>query len=221
MITATDFKVNILVEYQSWMFSNMPTRTLVYLMENSEDEDIKLPPIKLPEPDPFDKPDKGSSKKGKKSKKKKGRHPLDGYKDVRKEKKGGCCGCLGILALILLLVVGVFGFCGYVMFGEAKDYNVVQLESRDEIISSAPDVATFFVGQGNVTYNAPQTTVPIMILGQNVEVSGDFSDNLSLRGSQITCRVGTHVRGDFSVYAVKYIDEGIQVDGTKSGKMLQ
>lgn len=190
-------------------------------MENSEDEDINLPPIKLPEPDPFEKPDKGSGKKGKKSKKKKGRHPTDKYKDVRREKKGGCCGCFGILALIFLLLVGAFGFFGYVMFGEAKGYNVVQLEGRDEVISTAPEVATFYVGQGNVTYNVPQTSVPVMILGQNVDVSGEFSDNLSLRGSQITCRIGTHVRGDFSVYAVKYVDEGIQVDGAKSGKMLQ
>ncbi|MDF1816224.1 MAG: hypothetical protein P1V20_28750 [Verrucomicrobiales bacterium] len=203
-------------------------------MSNSEDEtpprdsDVNLPPIKLPEPDPFDttKSNEGKNsflKKKKKQDKKKGRHPLDRYQDVRKAKKGmGCCGGIGCFALIVvLLVVGAAGYGGYLLFGDFKDYTIVQLEGAEETISTAPGEPTFYFGKGKVVYNAPQSSVPIGVFGSEVEVSGEFFDNLSIRSPRVTLRSGTHVHKNLNIFAVEYIDEGAVVDGKKSGKTLQ
>lgn len=198
--------------------------------QGSKDSEVNVPPIKLPDPDPFDtsKSNEGSNsiqkrKKKQQKKKKKGRHPLDQYQDVRREKKGfGCCGGIGCLALVLILIVlgaGVYG--SYYLFGDLKDYKIVQLEGVEETISDAPTEPTLFVGKGTVIYNVPITTVPLAVAGNVVEVSGEFEDKLSLRGAKVTCRVGTHCKGDLNVFAVEFIDEGAVVDGAKSGKTLQ
>ncbi|MDF1753561.1 MAG: hypothetical protein P1U89_12355 [Verrucomicrobiales bacterium] len=195
--------------------------------ESSKDPNISIPPIKLPEPDPFDTSGaKDSRKQGKKAKKqKKGRHPLDQYKDVRKERKDwGCCGGLGCFALlILLIVVGGVGYCGYILAGDFKEgYEIVQLKGAEEIISTAPTTPTVYINsQGKIIYDAPATSVALGLVGQEVEVNGSFADNLLIRGVKVTCNNGTHVQSDLNIYAVEYQDNGVRVDGEKKGKVLQ
>jgi hypothetical protein len=202
-------------------------------MDNSDPDktkksDVNLPPIKLPPPDPFDtrNSNEGKNTLGKNTKakdKKKSRHPTDRYEDVRREKKGGgCCASLGCLALLLiLLVVGGVGYAGYVMAGDLKGYAVVQLRGREETVSESPTEPTIYIGQGRVIYNVPQTSAPVAIFAPEIEVSGEFQESLHLRGGKVTCQAGAICQKNLDVYAVEFVDEGIEVKGEKKGKTIK
>ncbi len=203
-------------------------------MENSDSDkpkkgDVNLPPIKLPPPDPFDTRNSNegkntfSKKLKNQDKKKKGRHPTDAYQDVRREKKGaGCCASLGCLVvLIFLLVVGAVGFAGYVMAGDLKGYTLVTLREDEATVSEAPAEPTLYVGQKRLIYNVPQTSVPVAIFAAEIVVQGEFQESLHLRGAKVTCQGGSICHKNLDVYAVEYIDEGIQVNGEKKGKTIK
>jgi len=202
-------------------------------MDNSDPDkpkpsEVNLPPIKLPPPDPFDtrnsKEGKTTfSKKSKEDKKKKSRHPTDKYQDVRREKKGtGCCASLGcFVVLVFLLVAGSVAYVGYVMAGDLKGYTVVQLRGEEETISEAPSEATLYIGPKRVVYNAPQTSVPVAIFAPEIQVLGEFHESLHLRGAKVTCQQGAICQKNLDVYALEFIDEGIQVNGEKKGKTLK
>lgn len=159
-------------------------------------------------------------------KKKKGRsHPTDPYEDVRKKKGcGGCCGCLGgFFALVLLLVIGLVAAVSYL--GPAKyvvkdGYEMVHLTEAETIITEAPDKPTFYLGQGVVVYVPESTGTAIAIVAPEIEVSGNFQDDVSLTGAKVTCTSGSTFAKDLEIYAAEFYDKGIELKGELKGRVM-
>ena len=164
--------------------------------------------------------------KGKKKRQKKGRnHPTDAYEPMGKKKGcGGCCGCFGGAAALLILALlaatiwtGYYGPGRYFIDGE---FEKVALKDDETTISEAPDEPTFYIGN-TVVYEAPETTVPIAIVGSDVTVSGDFLDNLTVTGAKVTAAEGTRVAGDLEVWAGEFHDKGVTLNGELKGRVGQ
>lgn len=190
----------------------------------SEEQDVNLPPINLPPPDKFD-TSRGSaaSKKKKRKKKKMSRnHPTDSYKDHRKP-ASGCCsaiGCFGFFALILVLAVA--GGVGWFFLPFKSGYTFLRIDEPEIVITDAPDEATVFVApQSTVRYEAPTTTVPLGIVAKEVELSGSFLEDVTIRASQVTCRSEGTYSKNLDVYAVEFVNEGITVEGEMKGKSMR
>ena len=189
------------------------------------------PPITTPAPDLIDPRKEGPTYGGPAEKKKKSRrkrsprsHPLDPYEPLKKKKGcGGCCGCLGgmlgiilILIITLAVVVGWFGPGRYVFEG----YEVVNLEDKETMITTAPDKPTYYIGQ-EIEYNAPSTDVSIAILGSDVIVSGYFAENLSISGAKVTIKSSTTISGDLEIYAAEFYDGGVDLKGELKGRAMR
>lgn len=164
--------------------------------------------------------------RGKKKRRKKGRnHPTDSYEPMEKKKGcGGCCGCLGGTAtLVLLALIAAVVWTGY--YGPGRffidsEFEKVALKDDVTTITEAPDDPTFYIGN-TVIYEAPETTVPIAIVGSEVTVTGDFLENLTIAGAKVTASEGTRIAGDLEVWAGEFFDKGITLNGELKGRVGQ
>ncbi len=149
-------------------------------------------------------------------------HPTDAYPPLKK-KKGGCCGCVGSATLALtslfIVLVGAVAYFGPGRF-VAKGYTVVRLETAETMISVPPDVATLYIGQ-MITYKPPVTTVPVAILAQEMIVSGDFHDEVSLNGIKVTALSTARFAKNLEVYAAEFFDKGITLKGELDGLVMR
>lgn len=170
----------------------------------------------------YQNPEKSRMKK----RKKQGRsHPTDAY--PTREKKGckGCCGCLGgSLLLIVLLFVGlslVVGYYGPGRFIAKEGYKVVALDEEEvATVGEAPTEPTFYVGT-NIIYNAPQTTVPIAILGTEITITGDFLEDVSLTAIKVTAGPDARFDEDLEIYAAEFRDKGVELKGELGGRVMK
>lgn len=155
----------------------------------------------------------------------KSRHPLDPHPPLKKKNGcSGCCGCLGALTLISILsVIGLAVAIGYFGPGRylSQGYTVVNLmDQPSSTIVAAPSVNTFYIGN-IVHYEAPETTVGVAILGQEVTIRGIFRDQVSLMGSKVTGESGARFDKDLEIFAAEFTDQGVTVTGSVKGKVIR
>lgn len=170
-------------------------------------------------------PTYGTAEKGKKKKKKDRSHPTDSYPPLKRKKGcGGCCGCLGGFAalLVLLLIAGSvivawYGPGRYVSEG----YTVVNLESADAVVDTAPTEATFYIAPGNITYTAAITNVPVAFLGRELMIEGDFLETASLTGVKVTVTDKSRFAKDLEVIAAEFTDLGMTLKGELTGRVIK
>jgi len=180
------------------------------------------PPKALPDPDPFDKPQPGHRVDGKKRRKgrkaKKEFHPTDHYQASQKMKtRKGCGGCLGSLILLVVILVAspaVFLVGPFLLQG----YKTVYL-GGDATIDTAPEVATLYIG-GTVEYQPPLTDVKIAVVAKEASLSGAFTENTSVRAMTLVGKKGAIFVQDLEIFAIRFLDEGIQVDGELGGSVV-
>ncbi|MAS93844.1 MAG: hypothetical protein CMO55_11685 [Verrucomicrobiales bacterium] len=169
-------------------------------------------------------PTYGTTEKTGKKKKKGRNHPTDPYKPV-KNKGGckGCCGCLvgtGVVAVILLIAAAAaLRFYGP-MRHLSNGYELVQVEDPDATISIAPDKPTYYIGQ-KITYNAAATEVPIAILGTEIRIEGDFSDDVTITGAKVTGSSNANFAKDLEIWAAEFYDEGLFLNGELKGRVMK
>ena len=102
----------------------------------------------------------------------------------------------------------------------AEGYTVVNLEAIGSTVSTAPVVPTLYIGQ-TVTYNAPVTSVPIAIVGQEITVSGEFLKEVSLTGVKVTGFATARFEEGLEVYAAEFYDQGITLKGNLTGQVMK
>ncbi len=163
-------------------------------------------------------------KDSKKTKKKRGErtHPTDPYPKLKK--RGGCCGCLGgMLVIVLLVAVGIGVAVSY--FGPGRfvkeGYKVVNLKEQESVIDSAPSEMTLYIASGSVTWNASVTQVPVAILAREVNVSGDFHENVSITAAKVTATPQARFAKDLEIYAAEFSDGGITLKGALKGRVIK
>ena len=205
-------------------------------MESSSDEsdpdkkkgEINPPPITLPPPDPFDtrKSREGSNsferKSKRKKKKRKGRnHPTDVYKDVRRESRGsGCCAGLALFGLAVVAALG--GLLYWLGHPFLQGFELVWSPDSEVTITEAPEEGTLYLAPlATVKFDADLTSVPLGIVAKHVEVSGDFGDNVYMRGITVSAANGTRFAGDLNIYAIQFRNDGVVVHGSMSGQTLR
>ncbi len=194
--------------------------------QGNDSDKVNLPPIKVPEPDQFNARDLDFEKRAKEKRKKNKdrKHPTDGYKDVRKKRKGagGCCAGIGCLGLIVVVILGVAGFFAYPVIEPVKDFARVRLDEATTTISEAPSEATLYFSGGSVTYSAPRTDVPIAIVATEVRISGDYTENVYLCGiKQTKVESGARFLKNLDVYTLDFVNEDADVRGELTGKTLK
>ena len=166
-------------------------------------------------------PTYGTEKSSKKNKKER-THPTDPYEPLKK-KGCGCCGCLGgSLVAVVILFIALIGAVAYFGPGRfvADGYTVVNLEETESTVSTAPDKPTLYIGR-TVVYNAPVTSVPVAIVGQEITVSGDFLKEVSLTGAKVTGLSNARFAGNLEVYAAEFFDQGITLQGELTGRVMK
>jgi hypothetical protein len=171
-------------------------------------------------------PTYGSDAKDNKKKKKADRsHPTDTYPPLKKRRGcGGCCGCLGgfvAIALLLLaagaVAVGWYGPGRYVSQG----YTVVNLESQEATVETAPTEPTFYIAPGTLHYSAPITNVPVAFLGRELTIEGDFLDAASITGVKVTVTENSRFAKGLEVIAGEFTDLGMTLKGEMSGRVIK
>jgi hypothetical protein len=170
-------------------------------------------------------PTYGTDAKGRKKKKKAERtHPTDTYPPLRNRSRKGCCGCLGglfALALLLLVagavVVGWYGPGRYVSQG----YQVVNLESTEAAVVTAPVEPTFYIAPGTLHYSAPVTNVPVAFVGRELTIEGDFLDVASITGVKVTVTEKSRFAKDLEVIAAEFTDLGMTLKGQLNGRVIK
>ncbi len=176
-------------------------------------EGVPEPPAILPPPDKF-----GTDESEKKPKKKaKQRHPTDTYQPLKQRKRWGgrCCGCLGLITLLgLLTIAGLI----YWQFGQILSYEKVHLEKAETLISEAPDKATLYYGE-KIIYAAPPTEVEICIIAKEIQITGDFLENVSLVGLKVVAEKNARFAKNLDVKADEFIDKGITLKGKLTGRV--
>ncbi len=162
---------------------------------------------------------------GSKGKKKKQRHPTDAYPPLKRRRGGcGCGGCLGgtLLVLALLFVAGVVAL-GY--FGPGRfvkeGYKVVNLESAEAIVETAPTEPTFYLAQGTLTWRVPVTTVPVALCAREIHIEGDFHDEASVTGLKVTATEKARFAKNLEVVAAEFTDLGITLKGELTGHVMK
>ena len=171
-------------------------------------------------------PTYGGDARDKKKKKKNGRtHPTDLYPPLKR--RGGCrgcCGCLGgFLALALLLLaagavaIGWYGPGRYVSEG----YKVVNLESAEASVDTAPTEPTFYIAPGKLHYSAPVTNVPVAFVGRELTIEGDFLDATSITGLKVTVTETSRFAKNLEVIAAEFTDLGMTLKGDLTGRVIK
>lgn len=169
-------------------------------------------------------PTYGAVDQGKKKKKDRS-HPTDAYPPLKRKRGcGGCCGCLGGLAalLVLLLIAGgvIVAWYGPVRY-VSEGYTVVNLESEDATVDTAPAEATFYIAPGRITYTAPITNVPVAFLGRELAIEGDFLEAASLTGVKVTVTDKSRFAKDLEVIAAEFTDLGMTLKGELTGRVIK
>jgi len=191
-----------------------------------------IPPPPLPKPDVVDPtqagPSYGKQEQPKKQRKKDKRamsHPTDLHHAQRKQKRGckGCCGCIGGITVVLVLIFAALA--GVALYsGPARylldDYQVVTMEETSATIDEAPAEPTFYIGQ-NIRYEASETTVPIAIVGAEIEITGDFLENVSLTALKVTGESDARFAENLEIFAAEFLDEGITLTGELKGRVMR
>ncbi len=161
-----------------------------------------------------------------KRKKKSSQHPLDRVAAPGTPAPGSkksCCACGGCALLVIVLLIGAL-IGGVAWFGPGRfakeGYEVVQFETAREIVQTAPDSPTLYVGQ-EIIYEAPSTEVPIAIIGSEITISGDFLESVSLTGAKVTATPEARFAKDLELYALEFKDEGLTLNGSLKGRVMQ
>ncbi len=204
------------------------------MSDNEQSESASGMPDGIPAPPPpkpnvidpsADQPTYGGSKSADKKRKKGNRHPTDPYEPLKKKNGcGGCCGCLvgsGVLVAILFvaLIAAVY-FVGPGRYIATEGYEPVTFQDPATTISEAPDKPTMYIGN-NITYNAPTTNVAIAILGAEITVDGDFTEDVSLTGAKVTGAATARFAKDLEVFAAEFYDKGLFLKGNLTGRVMK
>ncbi len=186
-------------------------------------------PIPLPRPDGFGDINRASNltkaqekaeAKAKKRRKKARLHPKDAYEPLKQKRS-----CGGALFVLLLLVVGLplGGAALWINHWKTEftgNRGHAWVTLREEHLRVAPTEKTAYLG-ARVLYEAPETREEVAFLGGTWWLSGTFHEPVSFRGFQLTVEPGARFLKGLDVQAAKYIDNGAEINGELTGRILQ
>ncbi|MEM9281457.1 MAG: hypothetical protein AAGA96_06500 [Verrucomicrobiota bacterium] len=151
-------------------------------------------------------------------------HPTDPYSPLKKQTGcKSCFGCLAAMAALLILslmailtVLGVHGPLRPILDG----HKYVRLSDSNSIISEAPEIPTYFVGE-TIHYTAPLTSVPVAFAGEEITLSGDFHEEVTATAERVTGKSTARFAKDLVLFTPYFVNEGILLKGERKGRVMK